>query len=96
MPTIVFATGFEHRIASACAGAVVAASAQLWDSIDGTPGISTTTFRNGSAALEISAAAATAEAVTWTPPASTRRLVGSLYFRLGNLPTVGTFALRPP
>lgn len=93
MPTITFATGFEHRIAANCPGTGVATTAQLWESVDGTPGISTTTFRNGSAALEISAAAATAEAVTWTPAAATRRLIGSLYFRMTNLPTGGDFRI---
>lgn len=95
MPSIVFTTGWEagpNAITnnSNTTGEVPAIN-QYWESVDGTP--ETTTGRNGSYALRISPASGTAEAATWSPAASTRRLIGSFYFKIGTLNTGGDYRL---
>jgi hypothetical protein len=95
VPTLTFATGFENRIAADCPGTATATTAQLWESIAGTPAVVAGSRPGGRGdwVLEISAAAATAENVTWVQPAATQRVVLSFWFRILNLPTGGDFRI---
>jgi len=95
MPTIIFATGFEHRIAVDTPGTSVAATSQLWESVTlgGTASSETRPGSTGDYSLSIAAAANTAREVSWQPAATTRRLVGSFYFRLSAIPTGGDFRI---
>src|SRR3990170_3871788 len=84
MPTLDFATGFEHQVVTV--GAAATGGGPIWDAVVGSLSISTTTFRTGAAALRVNPSASTAYV---QKTISTQRLVGTVYVRFASLPAGG-------
>lgn len=82
MPTLTFATGFEHGSLASAGTALFAESAQLPGTVSGTPVIETGTVHHGTKALRL------ASGDTWgiTAPASTSQYVASVWFYIVSLP----------
>jgi hypothetical protein len=87
MPTPTFYTGFEHKLVEAVPGTGVPVTAQLWDSVTGTPIVETSIVHHGSAAIRFTGVA-TQHNVLLNHAAGIRRLVVSVYIYLVTLPTV--------
>src|SRR3989337_1370072 len=83
MPTLIFGTGFEHQVAAL--GASHATGEALWDSVSGSPTISTSTKRTGVASLRINPAAFL-QGLTRNIPAGNRRLVAVVHVNFAAFP----------
>src|SRR3990170_3803100 len=83
MPTLIFGTGFEHQVAAL--GASHATGEALWDSVPGSPTISTSTKRTGVASLRINPAAFL-QGLTRNIPAGNRRLVAVVHVNFAAFP----------
>lgn len=86
MATITWATGFEHKIAVASGGTVVALDKRLWSAISGTPTIETSIVHHGNAALRCAGTAAACW-VRRSFTAGKRRKIYSYYVRFVTLPS---------